>query len=492
MISVAAPVKKHRLLHIWVLPSPPNTNLVLPPFWHGEGYTCDQYPRTIRLKPYSIANGYGWALLVIGGAYGEQIWCRTMFSDPCKGWLASGGGMCAEQQWYLGYVGEMHTPLRGCVRFVDATVPALHTAVDRAAATSSGAPLQDMIAQLGQQIDELHRNFAAKSDGEKRQMDDQLQSLLHAVEQRSQTTEQGMQSFAAQLEQMQAVTTERCESFEKHFMDSLARESSSIAAMQQEHLDNTNGRLNDMEKRALDLAEGNAHELRTMVVDSTAKVERLGADIQAQAAAQHEDNMAELKTSLGKAIDAIEQNMPAYIIETLRRFLQQRGLRLEDGGALQLTGGPPRAWEIEDGQEWLADEQQHDEGQPDEQGWAAKDAESEDEKARQPVRCREDTPRGHRSGRDKEGGSSQRAEHRDSSRSRRKDSRGTRPPRSDESRSRRGNGDRRGQRSRSDRRGSRRDDRRYEKPCTCPPPPPRRRSRSRRAHHHRAKNGARR
>ena len=453
----------------------------------GEGYTCDQYPRTVRLKPYTIAHGYGWALLVVGGAPDEQIWCRTLFSDACGGWLASSSGLCAEQQWYLGHVGEMHTPLQGRVRFVDATVPALNSAVGLVAPASSGAPLQDMITQLGQQIEELHRNFAAKSDGEKKEMDNHLHSLLQAVEQRSQTTEQGMQTFTAQLEEVQVMNTNRCETMEKHFMDSLARESSSIAAMQREHLDCTNVRLLDMEKRSITQTEANAHELRTMVVESTAKVERLGADIKSSVQRQHDDGMAELKENLGKAIDAIEQNFPAYIIQTLRLFLQQRGLRLQDGDVMQLMGSGARAWQIEDGEEWPADEPteapEEDWGKKD---WKPKD-EDDAEKERKPVRYRQASSLARRSHDNREeGGRGQREERR--KRYRREDSRSRRPPHRERSKSRRGN-----QRGRSaDRRGSRRDDQHHKKPCTCPPPS-RRRSRSRKAYQYRAQwNGSKR
>ena len=451
----------------------------------GEGYTCDQYPRTVRLKPYSIAHGYGWALLVVGGAHGEQIWCRTLFSDACRGWLASSSGLCAEQQWYLGYVGETHTPLQGCVRFVDATVPSLNAAVDQVAPASSGAPLQDMITQLGQQIDELHRNFSAKSEGEKKQMDDQLQSMLHAVEMRSQTTEKGMQAFATQVEQMETLTTERCESFEKHFMESLARESSSIAKMQQEHLDCTNSRLLDIEKRALDRTEHNAHELRTMVAEGAVKVERAGADMQNSVERRHEDSMAELRESLGKAIDAIEQNMPTYIIQTLRRYLQQRGLRLEAGDVLQLTGPScARAWEIEDGEELPADGQNY--GRPLPEG--AKDSEkvkSDDdaETVRQPLRHRQSaSPARRRSRPDRDENRSvvrsRRGERRGRSRFR-EDSRGRRQVQeSRRSRSRCGSAFRR-DRSRSYHRRNR-----QHKPCTCPPAPrPRGRSPHRRDNH---------
>ena len=97
--------------------------------------------------------GYAWTLTMLGSQTHEQIWCHTWFADPCEGWLAMSSGLVAAQQWYLGGYNETHSPLRG-VRFVDATVPVLISAVDKAIQSTPGPRIECMIRQVGQQVDQ--------------------------------------------------------------------------------------------------------------------------------------------------------------------------------------------------------------------------------------------------------------------------------------------------------------------------------------------------
>jgi len=63
--------------------------------------------------------------MVMGSQSGEQIYCRTLFSDPCEGWLALSSGLAAEQQWYIGGFPQTQAPLQG-VRTLERTDMCCH------------------------------------------------------------------------------------------------------------------------------------------------------------------------------------------------------------------------------------------------------------------------------------------------------------------------------------------------------------------------------
>ena len=105
---------------------------------------------------------------------------------------------------------------------LDATVPALTAAVDIAAQSSapssdraSKASIEGMIQQVSEQVNQLQENFHLAAQCDKTEIDSHVQSLLHAMIQRSETDKKEMIDLSNQFETLQR---ERCEVMEKHFL----------------------------------------------------------------------------------------------------------------------------------------------------------------------------------------------------------------------------------------------------------------------------------
>ncbi len=164
-----------------------------------------------------------------------------------------------------------------------------------------GAPprIEDMIAQLGQQINELHQNFTSSAQREK----EDTNGLLQAMAQRAQTDRGDLEAMLNERDQLQV---ERSQSMEKHFLESLSLESTNFSKLHQHHLDSTEVRLQDVEKRVTTRAESGVEELKKMhdssvhvlrdqVAQSSASVERLGEDLKSEVKQAHEEGMTELR-----------------------------------------------------------------------------------------------------------------------------------------------------------------------------------------------------
>ncbi len=142
--------------------------------------------------------------------------------------------------------------------------------------------------------------------------------------------------------------------------------------MHKNHLEATEQRLQDVEGRVVDNQEQSVEKFNKMhentatllkdqvsqsTATATATVERLAQQAVEDVKKRQEDGMGEMKEQISEAIGSMHQNMPEYIMQTLRNIVYQRGaLSIGDGegGVLQLTLGDEnsgRAWEVEDGEE---------------------------------------------------------------------------------------------------------------------------------------------
>ena len=213
------------------------------------------------------------------------------------------------------------------VRVVDAT-PKVEKTVQRGA----GLRIEDMITQLGAQIDELHQNFTSAAQREK----EDTQGLLQAMAQRAQTDRGEMEAMLNERDQLQV---ERSQSMEKHFLESLSLESTNFTKLHQHHLDSTELRLQDVEKRVTTRAESGVEELKKMhdssvhvlrdqVAQSSATVERLGEDMKSEVKQRHEEGMTELKEKVVQALVACESSC-RYVLNTMRSFCVEKRVCLQ-------------------------------------------------------------------------------------------------------------------------------------------------------------------
>ena len=242
------------------------------------------------------------------------MWCETRLEDYCNGWLALADGSAAQQTWYAGV-------------YPDKT---LTMGVYFSVEVGTDSALGQQILQQVYEITKL----------QEKHVDERIQSVLTAMEQRSQTDYQALEK---RIDHSQQSAAEQHKSLEAYYDKALKTEHDHFAKLYSSHALSTNQLVTDLEHRTSDRHRQHFDELKDMQSSAEhlqqkkiADIEKLCIESAAVLKTQQECGMTQLRDKLQEMIGHIENNMWYYVVDVLKAiFANQMQLRPKDANEIK-------------------------------------------------------------------------------------------------------------------------------------------------------------